>query len=469
MQEREFEIIKEQVREVIAYSQSLPLDKINVDELMSTWKVNKFRFYNGMPGKQLIYQSPEEIVMPVAQSDLDALVVDFIDTVYWHYKIFDLGEFIEHFKADFFNNIITEDYPYKGYVIPKGMKIIKAYKYFIEDKDLLHIIQDKASMIIQNTKISGYFCLSVHPLDYLSLSENNHNWRSCHALDGEYRAGNLSYMADGSTIVCYIKSKDDTILPRFPSTIPWNNKKWRMLIHVSNDWNILISGRNYPYISKGLEDYALKVFRELFEAGVKYTDWNYDRYSEYKFNDDVIFTERMIPAGTMVPARKMIMDATNTPLHYNDPLHSTVYKFHFSERYNRPAWFADDSKEIILCANNETKVVLGNEVKCCICGKNECVLSETMLCIDCELEFGTEESDDFTYCADCGRRIYIPEAVDTELGYYCQDCGQDYSRCYNCNELYKDKDLIYDEETDAYYCEQCYDEIISDREQEENE
>ena len=28
--------------------------------------------------------------------------------------------------------------------------------------------------------------------DYLSLSENAFNWRSCHALDGEYRAGNLS-------------------------------------------------------------------------------------------------------------------------------------------------------------------------------------------------------------------------------------------------------------------------------------
>ena len=42
--------------------------------------------------------------------------------------------------------------------------------------------------------MEGYLYLSIHPLDYLSISETNHGWRSCHALDGEYRNGNLSYL-----------------------------------------------------------------------------------------------------------------------------------------------------------------------------------------------------------------------------------------------------------------------------------
>lgn len=92
-----------------------------------------------------------------------------------------------------------------------------------------------------------------------------------------------------------------------------------------------------------------------------------------------------------------------------------------------------------------------------------------MLCIDCEIQWGTEENENFTYCADCGQRIYIPEAIETEDGVYCPDCFSDYSRCANCNDLYKDKDLIYDEETDLYYCESCYDEIMFDREHMEDE
>ena len=48
-------------------------------------------------------------------------------------------------------------------------------------------------MILQDVKVSGDLVLSVHPLDYLSISDNNHNWYSCHSLDGEYGAGNLGY------------------------------------------------------------------------------------------------------------------------------------------------------------------------------------------------------------------------------------------------------------------------------------
>lgn len=85
-------------------------------------------------------------------------------------------------------------------------------------------------MLIQEDKVTGILCLSIHPLDYLSLSENTYNWRSCHALDGEYRAGNLSYMMDNTTVVCYLKGEDEAELPHFPAEVKWNSKKWRMLL-----------------------------------------------------------------------------------------------------------------------------------------------------------------------------------------------------------------------------------------------
>ena len=91
-----------------------------------------------------------------------------------------------------------------------------------------------------------------------------------------------------------------------------------------------------------------------------------------------------------------------------------------------------------------------------------------MLCIDCELEYGTEETEDFTFCRECGRRIYIPEAISLEDddGDVCRSCGDNDQICDNCDMYYNKKDLIYDEENNAYYCEACYDEILFDRENE---
>ena len=228
---------------------------------MSDWEENKCKFYSRLPGNKLIYQSHTPITMSISEDDKKAELDCFIDNIRWRYSLFELKNFVENNRENFYSNILSEDYPMEnGTIIPKGMKIIKAFKYFVEDKETLTEIQDKASMLIQNTKISGYFCMSVHPLDYLSLSENTHNWRSCHALDGEYRAGNLSYMTDNCTIICYIKSEHDAVLPRFPDDIPWADKKWRMLLHVSNDDTMIISGRHYPYESKGLQDFALELY-----------------------------------------------------------------------------------------------------------------------------------------------------------------------------------------------------------------
>lgn len=67
---------------------------------------------------------------------------------------------------------------------------------------------------------------------FLTSSVNTYNWRSCHALDGEYRAGNLSYMADNVTFMCYIKGEAKLQYPFLPHGISWNSKKWRMLVHM---------------------------------------------------------------------------------------------------------------------------------------------------------------------------------------------------------------------------------------------
>ena len=120
---------------------------------------------------------------------------------------------------------------------------------FEEDEKTLSAMQDYASTVIQENKITGKLCISVHPLDYLSSSENTYKWKSCHSLNGEYRAGNLSYMCDTSTIICYIKGEEEAKLPNFPSDVLWNSKKWRVLLNISDYKDIVFAGRQYPFSS----------------------------------------------------------------------------------------------------------------------------------------------------------------------------------------------------------------------------
>ena len=129
--------------------------------------------------------------------------------------------------------------------------------------------------MIQENSITGTLCFSVHPLDYLSISENTYNWASCHSLDGDYRAGNLSYMLDSSTIVCYLRGANNVKLPLFPDDVPWNSKKWRVLLFFSDKQDIIFAGRQYPFTSNNGLDEVRKNLLPFLKLSKResYCDW----------------------------------------------------------------------------------------------------------------------------------------------------------------------------------------------------
>ena len=257
--EEELNEIKEKFKEIISYSQEIAQPK--VDKLFDLWLENKKSYIELFDGK-LIYELPEPVSFEMTEKDKKSKFEDFLTSMDTYVNINDdFIDFLEAERDGFFSNTVCEEYRTRsGEKIPKGMKLVKAFKYFIEDKELLTELQMAASQIIQKDKITGRLCFSVHPLDFLSSSENAHNWRSCHALDGEYRSGNLSYMVDSSTVIVYLKSDEDAVLPNFPPSVKWNNKKWRMLLFLSNDWAMAFAGRQYPFSS----DTALTLIRSMF-------------------------------------------------------------------------------------------------------------------------------------------------------------------------------------------------------------
>ena len=204
-----FEDIKGQIQEdfdkVLSFTQGFVLENLHTDNLLKQWFDSKKVFIDKMGG--LIYEVPQTVNFELSEREKTKKVNNFIEYVEDVYKLYDLADFLRVERAGFFSNTVIQEYYLSSTeIIPRGMKLVKAFKNFIEDSNNLNLIQSEASRIIQENKIEGTLCFSVHPLDFLSLSENSCNWRSCHALDGDYRSGNLSYMCDTSTIICYLKS-----------------------------------------------------------------------------------------------------------------------------------------------------------------------------------------------------------------------------------------------------------------------
>ena len=440
--------IKEQFIKVISYSQNLGVD-IHVDQLFDKWREAKRDIIEAWQGK-LIYELPETVTFELSQEDKDKRFEAFVDHMYDMYEDEDLYRFLKANQADFFNNRLSKSYALEdGRIIPKGSKMVRSFKYFISNEKALYDLQTQASMIIQEDKIHGTLCFSVHPLDYLSSSENTHKWRSCHALDGDYRAGNLSYMLDSSTIICYLKTTDKAKLNNFPEDVLWNSKKWRMLMFLSTDRTAMFAGRQYPFSSKT----ALDLIQPFLLQSIK-GDWL--RWSAW-YNDYIIYFPRegdkdnyeMDLHGRHIVMRykiRCINDMIEEPqnhLHYNDLLYSSCYIPYYCWQKYGPS---------------DIKFAIGADVPCLHCGKHNLSLTNSMLCIRCEENYGTEVNDDFAYCACCGRRTYREDlywncSIDD---YVCPECERtECHRCEACDRLYYDCDITYDHDKEMYLCNEC--------------
>lgn len=454
----ELEKIKNDFKKVISCSQGI--DNPQVDGLFDQWLEAKSDIIGRMDGK-LIYTYPEKVSFELDAKEKQQRVNEFIESVFYTWNNHDLASFLSDNRDGFFSNqVVSEMITSKGDKIPKGMKLVKSFKFFEDDKVTLEQLQNKASMIIQEDKIEGYLCFSVHPLDFLSSSENTYNWRSCHALDGEYRAGNLSYMVDKSTIMVYLRGeKEDCKLPNFPFEVPWNSKKWRMWLYLSDNWNAMFAGRQYPFASVGSLDMVQEIAFKLF--GIRYQDmwgsrrwtsWHSDTIDRITFkdkaswedrNDEIFFEDYYPMGGQLIPKNQLITDAEDS-LHFNDLLHSTCYTplYCFDRRSSAPVHFS-----------------IGGVTPCLRCGEGHMAVTDSFMCVDCELEYGESQDDMFMTCECCGRRMLDSEAhyVAGADEYICDYCLENQTQeCENCGELVYKNDIIFDKEKHEYVCVDCY-------------
>lgn len=448
-----FEEIQEQFNKVISYSQNIP--EPQTDDLFQKWKDNKKYWYKIL-GEQLIL-NVGKVSFELSIQSKKQRYNSFLEWVeQFENETGYLTQFLGRISAqDFYANTLDQDFWITDTTkIPKGSKIIKSFKHFINDERLLRDFQDKASEIIQENKVEGELCFSIHPLDFLSLSENQFHWRSCHALDGDYRCGNLSYMCDMHTVICYLKGKEDVVLPRFPNDIKWNNKKWRCLLFVDDPMkpNVIFAGRQYPFFTSGslnlVKDHLVARFpaANWWEETPIWTPWYKENISTYTFEDDVtmpIMGKKVYPlCNSIYKLDDLVTDAKNAK-HYNDLLYSSCYEPHYT--FNARI------------TKTDIKFVIGSETMCLRCGENVVQTVGTMMCPNCEIEYGTANSDDFASCDLCGSRFLYEDAEWVGDDRYCPQCFIDHTfECEECGERYNNYEKKYVSKIGKYVCNQCY-------------
>lgn len=170
--------------------------------------------------------------------------------------------------------------------VPRGAKIMKVLNKIAK---VVHLEKEfetfriAHSQILNQKLLTGTLCLSIHPFDFMTLSDNDYGWDSCMNWvdNGCYRTGTVEMMNSPYMVVAYLKGDKQF---RIDSRYWAGNKKWRELYVVHPQ--VICNVKAYPYQNDVLSQLTLEWLRELAAHNLKW-DVSYDAC---EFNVDCAFT-----------------------------------------------------------------------------------------------------------------------------------------------------------------------------------
>ena len=292
----------------------------------------------------------------------------------------------------------------------------------------------KHSLIFNDKYIHGNLCLSIHPLDFMTMSDNAENWRSCMSWmhDGCYRIGTVEMMNSNNVICAYLEANKDMAFGIEDNTDTWNSKKWRQLFYCTKD--ILLSGKSYPYHNRALTVAVLEELKKLAKI-----NWNCDyAFGIEKYLDMLHVTtpyyydhNREWIANKKVTKHNILIDTKGM---YND-------------------FFNDKCREF-LCYRNKVKkntiLSVSGKAPCLCCGEQVPMYNDgydidyspedsyneryancdNLVCDDCKTRF---------FCDRCGDYVHhvVYETPSQYSRYMCKECVTRFIRiCKCCGEPY---------------------------------
>lgn len=430
---------KEAVEEIIKHSQAYPFD-IDCSEIIKQWYENKQYFIN-LFGGALKVESTQELEFFLDENGKNSCFSDFMDKL----SEYNLGKvcfegvsvysFLYTNKGSFFDNkvsIIPEELSNQS-KIRVGDKLIKSLKFFFKEPSELKIVQNLASQYVQKNKVKGKLFLSVDPIDYLLASENNENWRSCHALDGEFRSGNMSYMLDSSTVIAYVASESKQYLNMAPGDMEHHSKKLRVFVHWTKDSHVLYFSKTYPFDAPHLRAKIKEWVNSLYRAKVFSGEISEQEARNFSMPELVGFNQINFGSvgrgsryldnnwiyhyGNIINTRDVISIPEHS-LNYNDIINSSNYSPYVCFEDN--SWRYDSELEKLF------HMEIGSAVPCARCGKNHITDSAKFICNECARDLDMR-GDYFCHCYDCGRRLWEEDDV-----YHSECWGEEVTYCHRC-------------------------------------
>lgn len=254
------------------------------------------------------------------------------------------------------------------------------------------------SMVLNQKYLKGNLCLSIHPLDYMTMSDNMCDWTSCMSWmdDGCYRQGTVEMMNSPMVVVAYLRAAEDMTMPGGlnPEThqhYTWNNKKWRQLFIVTPD--LITNVKAYPYKNEQLTDMVLVWLKELAEKA------NIGEYTQniYTYDKGVNFD--------------IVEDNWNTHLRIR-PYTANMYND-----------FSEDQRCFVGRNAYDTEVLefhYSGLSECMACGSVDCSFDgEGMLAGDC--------CETHYYCDCCESQFYdADDLIEIDGMYLCEGCFEEY-------------------------------------------
>ena len=282
---------------------------------------------------------------------------------------------------------ITLNYNGKKLVFQEGMKYMRYLGRLSEIAGVMDAFESfrlQHSMIFNNSKQHGNLCLSIHPLDFMTMSDNMSDWDSCMSWQnhGCYRMGTVEMMNSPTVVVAYLEASE----PMRIGKIDWNNKKWRQLFVINE--HVITSVKPYPYFDDNMTKECLTWLNKLTNG----------EYSEetYEFSDGENRYQNLYRLAAS--CNQMYNDFASCS-------HLTKIKLPIPEK-----------KEGIIRRWNFN---YSGPTECMWCGTtNGYFNADSLYCEDCC-------DSNAVCCCNCGDRIY-PDSddyyVSNDGDYYCCDC-----------------------------------------------
>ena len=241
--------------------------RIDIREHLNNWAKNKSHLYLAF-GKKLKLEKEIELDFSGNSNYVKSLISKF----YQEITQAKVKRFLKSCSnAEVVMNCLNRNVSFENVKFRAGDKISKCIGKILDLYDITPAEKDsvliKFSMLIQGVKAKGSAVLSIDPVDYITMSENNSNWESCHSMSGCFRTGPFAYLQDSSTTISYVKPKDDCIFTYGDGkTLTYSNKNWRQIVLFSKELKYATQLRQYPYTSQANQSTVASIVMNILNA-----------------------------------------------------------------------------------------------------------------------------------------------------------------------------------------------------------